>query len=100
MLLGPGKNGYNVRFEPAALAVIEKLHADWPRARFWWTGVEDLLQTTGHIIGQRIQFRGRGHRLVSFSADPNGLHPSIDLIYLIIADELVVDFIEMNIREE
>jgi hypothetical protein len=100
MLLGPGNDGYELKFDPAAREQIDRLFAEFPRCRFWWSGVEDLLRTSGHIIGQRIRFRGRGHRLLSFSAEPGGLHPSLDLIYIIIADELTVDFVDMNIRKD
>jgi len=100
MLLGPGKDGYDLKFDPAAQAQVDRLLSDWPRAGYWWSSVKDLLRTSGHIIGQKIRFRGRGHRILSFRADPDGLHPTIDLIYIIIADELTVDFIDMNIRQD
>ncbi|MGL5115840.1 MAG: hypothetical protein ACRC7G_02315 [Beijerinckiaceae bacterium] len=100
MLLGPGKNGYELTFETAARGQIDRLFEEYPSCRFWWSGVEDLLRTSGHIVGQSIRFRGRGHRILSFSAEPGGLHPAIDLIYIIIADELTVDFVEMNIRKD
>jgi hypothetical protein len=99
MLLGPGKDGYDLKYDDAAKEIVDQLLAQWPQARHWWSGVEDLLRTSGHIIGQSIHFRGRAHRLISFSSIEN-LHPAIDLIYIIVADELTVDFVEMNIRDE
>ena len=100
MLLGPGPNGYDIKIEDAAQLVVDQFLNEYPSSRFWWHGFLDLLRTSGNIIGQKIHFRGRGHRLVSFAPEPSGLWPGIDLIYVIIADEVTIDFVALNIRTE
>jgi hypothetical protein len=100
MLLGPGKDGYDIKIVPDAQRVVDRFLEEYPAARFWWLGFCDLLRTSGHIVGQRIHFRGRGHRLVSFAPEPSGLWPGIDLIYVIVADEVTIDFVALNIRTD
>jgi hypothetical protein len=100
MLLGPGKGGYGLVLQPGPRALVDAASAEFPRFAGHWRGIETLLKRQGHKLGVQVHFGRSWHRLVRFERHPDGDWPSIDIVYVIRVDAVMIDLAVIAFSED